>query len=287
VTDVQRRWSRGFVYDSAVPMYLDRHDAPGVTAEELAEAHRQDVEVQEKYGVRYHTYWFDPDGGSVFCLAEGPSEHAIAAVHEEAHGQLASAIIELDPTAPLNAIFGSVPTHPVGTAYTEPAMRAIVFTDVCGSVAQVHALGDDGHMELLREHNEIVRRELDVHTGREVKHTGDGIMSAFTSVTSAVEFSIAAQRSFDERNSGAATPLEVSIGIAAGEPVTDDNDDLFGAAVQLAARLCDAAPAGDITVSVAVRELCMGKRIGFEDRGTMTLKGLPEPVQTYAVSWRP
>lgn len=267
-------------------MFIDRHDAPGVTAEELADAHRLDVAVQAKHGVRYHTYWFDPDRGSVFCLAEGPSERAIVAVHEEAHGMAASAVIEIDPAAPLNTFLGPVPAHQVGTAYTAPAMRAIVFTDVRGSVAQTHELGDDGHMTVLREHNEIVRRHLGAHSGREVKHTGDGIMAAFTSVTSAVEFAIAAQQSFDARNSDAATLLDVGIGISAGEPVTDDNDDLFGAAVQLAARLCDAAAPGDIAVSIVVRELCIGKRFSFVDRGAMQLKGMPEPVRTYAVSWR-
>jgi class 3 adenylate cyclase len=269
-----------------MPMYLDRHDAPGITPEELAEAHNRDVDVQDKYGVRYHTYWFDPQQGTVFCLAEGPSEQAVVGVHEEAHGQIPSAIIELDPTAPLNAVFGALPTYPVGTAYTAPAMRAIVFTDVCGSVAQVQQLGDDGHMQMLRAHNDIVRRALETHGGREVKHTGDGIMAAFTSVSAAVEFAVSAQRGFDEHSQDLTVPLEVSIGISAGEPVTDDNDDLFGAAVQLAARLCAAAGSGEIAVSTAVRELAMGKRIVFEDRGVVALKGLSEPVQVFAVPWR-
>jgi class 3 adenylate cyclase len=267
-------------------MYLDRHDAPGITAEELAEAHRQDTAVQEKHGVRYSTYWFDPEQGTVFCLAEGPSERAVVAVHEEAHGQLPSAVIELDPAAPLNAFFGAIPVHPVGTAYAEPAMRAIVFTDIRGSVAQTIELGDDGHMAVLRVHNEIVRRGLGEHGGREVKHTGDGIMAAFGSVSSAVEFAIDAQRAFTTRNAEAELPFHVGIGISAGEPVTGDNDDLFGATVQLAARLCAAADGGDIAVSVAVRELCLGKRFAFADRGPMPLKGIPEPVQSYAVIWR-
>ncbi|MDP9333955.1 MAG: adenylate/guanylate cyclase domain-containing protein [Actinomycetota bacterium] len=198
----------------------------------------------------------------------------------------ASVILELDATAPLNAFFGSLPVHPVGTAYTAPAMRAIVFTDVCGSVAQTHALGDDGHMLLLGEHDEIVRSELASHDGREVKHTGDGIMAAFTSVVSAVAFATAVQRRLHVRNEKAVTPFQVSVGISAGEPVTDDHHDLFGAAVQLAARLCAAASPGDIAVSVAVRELCVGKPFRFEDRGELSLKGLPEPTKTYAVSWR-
>ena len=231
----------GGVFLRTVPMFIDRHDAPGVTPEELANAHRLDVAIQDKHGVHYHTYWFDPDNGSVFCLAEGPSKQAIETVHRESHGLLASTILELDESAPLNNFFGSVPSHPVGTAYTAPALRAIVFTDVCGSVAQTQQLGDDGHMQLLGEHNAIVRSELDKYDGREVKHTGDGIMAAFTSVVSAVAFAVEVQRRVHERNSKAIVPFEVSIGISAGEPVTDDHDDLFGAAVQLAARLCAAA----------------------------------------------
>lgn len=267
-------------------MYIDRHDAPGVSPEQLADAHRMDVEEQARHDVRYHTYWFDPDAGSVFCLAEGPSRQAVEEVHRQSHGLVASTILELDETTPLNAFFGSLPSHPVGTAYTAPAIRAIVFTDVCGSVAQTQQLGDEGHMRLLAEHNEIVRTALGSNNGREVKHTGDGIMAAFTSVVSAVSFAVEVQRRMHLRNEDATVPLHVSVGISAGEPVTGDNDDLFGAAVQLAARLCAAAPAGDIVVSVAVRELCVGKAFRFDDHGKLSLKGLPEPTQAYVVSWR-
>jgi len=267
-------------------MFMDRHLSIDLSPEELAAAHTLDLEAQEKYAVHYHTYWFDPDRQSVFCLAEGPSKDAIEAVHRESHGVIADTIVELDPNVPLNAMFGALPTHPPGEAYTAPAMRAIVFTDVCGSVAQTQELGDEGHVALLHDHDSLVRAELALHDGREVKHTGDGIMASFTSVSSAVAFAIAVQSALDRRNQQAAAQLHVSIGISAGEPVTNDSEDLFGAAVQLAARLCDAAHAGDISVSIAVRELCMGKRFRFEDRGTIPLKGLPEPAQTYAVIWR-
>jgi class 3 adenylate cyclase len=267
-------------------MFMDRHAPIDISPEELAAAHQLDLEAQDKYGVHYHTYWFDPDRRSVFCLAEGPSKDAVEAVHRESHGVLADVIVEVDPNVPLNAMFGSLPSHPPGEAYTAQAMRTIVFTDVCGSVAQTHDLGDEGHVALLHEHDEIVRAELARHNGREVKHTGDGLMASFASVSAAVACAIAVQAALRERNEHAPTPLHVSIGISAGEPVTDDNDDLFGAAVQLAARLCDAAPAGDIVVSIAVRELCMGKQFRFEDRGTIPIKGLPELTQAYAVTWR-
>ncbi len=267
-------------------MFIDRHDVPGATPEDLANAHQLDVAIQEEHGVRYHTYWFEPENGSVFCLAEGPSKQAIETVHREAHGLLASTILELDGFVPLNQFFGQLPHHPTGTAYTAPALRAIVFTDVCGSVAQTQELGDDGHMQLLNEHNRIVRTALVTHDGREVKHTGDGIMAAFTSVVSAVAFAIDVQRQLDARNQVAEIPFAVSIGISAGEPVTDEHDDLFGAAVQLAARLCAAADSGEIAVSVAVRELCLGKSLRFDDLGELTLKGMAESTRAYSVTWR-
>jgi len=266
-------------------MFMDRHVSIEISPEELAAAHELDLQAQDKYGVRYHTYWFDPDRKSVFCLAEGPNIDAIEAVHRDSHGVTADSIVEVDPNVPLNALLGPLPAHPPGEAYTAPAMRAIVFTDMCGSVAQTQELGDEGHLALLHDHNEIVRSELARHDGREVKHTGDGIMASFTSVSAAVAFAIGVQAELRSRNEHAPTPLDVSIGISAGEPVTDDHDDLFGAAVQLAARLCDTAQAGDIAASIAVRELCMGKQFRFEDRGAIPLKGLPESTHTYAVIW--
>jgi class 3 adenylate cyclase len=266
-------------------MYIDRHDAAGLSPEEVAEAHHRDIAVQERYGVRYHTYWFDPEAGTVFCLAEGPTKEAVEAVHQSAHGAVASTILELDQNAPLNALFGSLPDHPVGTPYAAPGVRVIVFTDICGSVQQTQELGDDGHLQLLRDHNDVVRAELAAHFGREVKHTGDGIMAAFSSVSSAVAFAVSVQRALAERNRHEAIALHVRIGVSAGEPVTDDHDDLFGAAVQLAKRLCDCAPPGDIFVSLAVRELCVGKQFQFEDRGPVALKGLSEATPTYAVAW--
>jgi class 3 adenylate cyclase len=268
-------------------MYLDRHEGVTVSPEELAAAHQADLVEEGDLGVHYHTYWFDPERATVFCLAEGPNAEAIEEVHRRAHGVMASAIIEIDPTAPLNSFLGPMPQHPPGTAYTESAMRAIVFTDVRGSVAQTQALGDDGHLRVLREHNEIVRGALGTHGGREVKHTGDGIMASFTSVAHSVSFAVEVQERLANRNATAEVPLHVGIGISAGEPVTDDDGDLFGAAVQLAARLCGAAAPGAITVSIAVRELCIGKTFTFADLGLLTLKGMPEPTQTYAVVWRP
>jgi class 3 adenylate cyclase len=266
-----------------MPFFLDRHDAPGSTAADIAAAHALDLSVQERHGVRYVTYWFDEAGGKVFCLAEGPGKAALEAVHREAHGLVADDIIEVGD-GPINAFLGPIREHPPGEAYVDPAVRAILFTDLCGSIEQTQALGDQGHLAILREHDGIVRTALSGHGGRETKHTGDGIMASFRSVVSAVDGAIAIQRSLAARNRDAATPFDVRIGISAGEPVAD-HDDLFGAAVQLAARLCSVTPPGSIAVSTAVRELCIGKRLEFECTGPIVLKGFAEPVQVHQVVW--
>jgi class 3 adenylate cyclase len=269
-----------------VALFMDRHDGVDVTPEQIAAAHARDLDAQARYDVRYLTYWFDPARGTVFCLMEGPSREAVDAVHLEAHAESASVIIELPDGMPIEMLFGNLPDQPDDRATITPATRAIVFTDMCGSVAQTHQLGDEGHMSFLREHDRIVRYALTLHHGREVKHTGDGMMASFTSVASAVAFAVQVQRDVQRRNDEGSPSLDLSIGISAGEPVTDQSDDLFGAAVQLAARLCSKAPAGAILVSVAVRELCIGKSFDFHDNGRLELKGLPEPTQTYAVAWQ-
>jgi hypothetical protein len=79
-----------------MPRFLDVHNgAPGVTLEELAELHRKDLAVQDKYGVQYFKYWYDAATGKVFCLSEAPSKEAALAVHREAHGEMPDEIFEV------------------------------------------------------------------------------------------------------------------------------------------------------------------------------------------------
>jgi hypothetical protein len=79
-----------------MPLYIDIHrDLVGLTAEAIEEAHRKDLEVQEKYGVKYLKYWYDLNTGRAFCLVEAPNKEAAIAVHREAHGLMASEIIEV------------------------------------------------------------------------------------------------------------------------------------------------------------------------------------------------
>src|SRR3990172_8375777 len=117
-------------------------------------------------------------------------------------------------------------------------LQTILFTDMEGSTTLTQRLGDDKAQEILRTHNAILRDALNIHGGSEVKHTGDGIMATFPSAPRPLACPVAVQRQLASHNeSDAETPLRVRIGLNAGEPVAED-DDLFGAAVQLAARIC-------------------------------------------------
>ena len=142
-------------------------------------------------------------------------------------------------------------------------------------------------MELLRTHNSIIRGALAAHGGCEVKHTGDGIMASFVTPSHAVECSIVIQRQFHTHNEEADTEshLRVRIGVNAGEPVTEDGD-LFGAAVQLASRICNCAEPSEILVANVMREICIGKGFLFLDHGTQSLRGFENPVQLWVVTWR-
>lgn len=77
-------------------LFMDVHKhVDGLTADAVVEAHRKDLQVQNKYGVNYLKYWFNEKDGTVFCLCEAPNKEAAEKVHREAHGLLADEIIEV------------------------------------------------------------------------------------------------------------------------------------------------------------------------------------------------
>jgi class 3 adenylate cyclase len=171
------------------------------------------------------------------------------------------------------------------TAAAPSAFRTILFTDMESSTTLTRRLGDAAAQEVLRTHNTIVRDALKAHDGSETKHTGDGIMASFASASRALECAIAIQRAFAAHNESANEPIRVRIGLNAGEPVAED-EDLFGTAVQLAARICAHAEPEQILAPIVVRELAVGKRFLFADLGGVAPRGFDDPVRLFEVRWR-
>jgi class 3 adenylate cyclase len=277
-----------------MPLYMDIHELPeGTTPEDIAKAHAKDMETQRKYGVEYSKYWVNESGKKLFCLVHAPNAEAAECVHREAHGMMAEKLIEIQPEL-AEGFLGGVETNATGAAILpggradarDPGIRTVLFTDVVNSTTLTQSLGDEAALAILGVHDVIVRDALSVLGGREVKHTGDGIMASFVSTVAAVRCAIQIQCELAKHaQANPARHLKVRVGAAAGEPV-EQNNDLFGSTVQLASRLCGHAQPEQILVSNAIAELCLGKGLVFEDLGEVTLKGFGYPVRAHAAAWK-
>lgn len=162
----------------------------------------------------------------------------------------------------------------------------IMFTDIVSSTHMTQTLGDRLAQQLIHRHNTIVRQALSTCGGDEIKQTGDGIMASFPWASNAIDAAIAIQKAVKTYNRQSPTvPLEIRIGLNAGEPIVENND-LFGLTVQIASRICSEAGKNQIYVSSVVKELAIGKNYSFKPLGDFTLKGISEPQAIYEVLWQ-
>jgi class 3 adenylate cyclase len=159
----------------------------------------------------------------------------------------------------------------------------VLFTDLVESTDLTERLGDTVANELRQVHDDTVSDAVSAHGGAVIKYVGDGLFARFATASSA----LAAARSITNRvrdhNAATTGPeLRLRIGINAGEPIEEDGD-LHGSAVNLAARVCAAAVAGETLMTNTVRELATGKGFAFDDHGTLRLKGFTEVQHLYAL----
>jgi class 3 adenylate cyclase len=271
-----------------MPLFMDIHELHGADPKAVAEAHAADVGLQAKYGVEYTKYWLNKEGGKLFCLCHAPSADAAERVHREAHGLVAERIIRVD--ADVAEAFLGDGTDIEGEARIgdkrDTAIRTVVFTDIVESTSLTQRVGDTVAMEFIALHDIVVRNALTLTGGREVKHTGDGIMASFHSAEDAMHYAARIQSDLTSNSFvRGGMRLQVRVGAAAGEPVERHND-LFGSTVQLAARLCNAAAPDEVLVSDSVTALCTAGGFRFVDRGGMTLKGFDQPQHSASLNWR-
>lgn len=188
--------------------------------------------------------------------------------------------------SPFEAVAAAMGTwNRPGDRITGSNIVTILFTDMVGSTKLTQDVGDNAAQNTVRLHNAIVRTALAEHQGVEVKHTGDGIMASFAAPSQAVEAAAAIQRAVRDHNRLIPEQtLHLRIGINAGEPIVED-DDLFGTAVQLAARVCAEAEADGVLVGNVVRELIAGKGYPTRALPPRTLRGIAEPQVLHVVDW--
>ncbi len=256
-----------------MPLYMDRHEVPGATAQDVAEAHMSDLEEASKFDVEFFSYWFDANDGAVFCFAKAPSEDSMVSVHEASHGLVPARIIEVNESDVVSFL-GRV-HDPVDASEITSPFRTIAFTDIVGSTELLDRKGQAEFMVLLTEHDLMVRKALMSWEGQEVKHTGDGFMVSFGDVGKALGWALELRSAFDAHED-----LSIRLGMDAGEPV-DQYDDIFGAVVTMASRICASTGPGKVRVSDVVHELGVERAFTFSEGEPETLKGFSEPTTLY------
>jgi class 3 adenylate cyclase len=193
---------------------------------------------------------------------------------DELHRIAAEALSETSTPQFEDAETPGVPAPPA-------AMRIILVSDLVSSTQINDRLGDARYIELLREHDSIIRTHLAHHDGVEFKHTGDGIGAWFFSVDCALRCATAVQQDFARRAPGPhGEPWRVRTALAAGEPQLVGHD-LFGLAVTIAFRVADHAGPGEVLVTSDVAGLARGLSWVFETRGTTALKGVRQEVELF------
>jgi TolB-like protein len=166
-------------------------------------------------------------------------------------------------------------------AKLEHRLAAIMATDVVGYSQSMQA-DEAGTLAALSGIRQVTDNQISQHRGRIANTAGDSVVAEFGSAVQAVSCAIALQQELSSRTRDA--DLQVRIGIHLGD-VVDKGGDLFGTAVNVAARLEGIAQPGGIVVSAAVRDAIAGKlAASFADLGPQTLKNIAEPLRAYALS---
>jgi len=159
---------------------------------------------------------------------------------------------------------------------SERTLATVLFTDLVASTDKAATIGDRGWAELLERHHAAVRRQLDRFRGREIDNAGDGFLASFDGPARAVACASAIVE--DARALG----LNVRAGVHTGE-CEQVGDKLGGMTLHLGARIAASAQPDEVLVSSIVRDLVAGSGIEFDERGSHTLKGVPDEWRLYAV----
>jgi len=236
---------------------MDRHDvSETVTAENVAELHQADLKIQDQFGCRGLTYWFDEKRKTAFCLIEAPDAKAIHKMHDRAHGQIPHSIIEVDASI-VESFLGRIgdPEKAQNTTLNiinDPAFRTIMVMSL-----KRLSLKQNGSLQSkssLHNYNNAVLNLMKTYEGTPVKQTENHFLVSFKSVSNAVHAAFAIQLLFkDFRNEVHNDKFFLKIGLSAGVPVIE-NKLIFEDTIKLAERMCKITK-GEIIVSSEVKEL--------------------------------
>jgi AraC-like DNA-binding protein len=250
-------------------LFMDRHNVPGVTAEQVAEAHQKDLEIQKKYGCRVLTYWFDEQSGMAFCLIDAPSRDALVNMHNDAHGLVPNQIIQVDDNL-INSFLGRITdpeTRGNGGAFreiiNESGFRTILFIEYKDPVSLIIKKGKDRYSVLFKECSELIDRILKKFNGRKIIDRNYDNVASFVSIADAIECALEIQEKMKSPyDKSSLIRVDAAIGISLGAPVSENNM-VFGETVKLSKRLASAAKEGQIFLASGLRDFYKKQSLNY------------------------
>ena len=240
-----------------MPIYMDVHIVPGVKAKDVADAHRKDLLHQDEHACKCMTYWIDEERENIFCLIEAPNKEAVIEMHNKAHGLVPNRVIEVSSNI-VESFLGRI-YDPENTAvmsdglkvFEDPSYRVLVVIEYEDSVLLQLKLGNEKAANLLHTLQQITRKHLINHGGREAENENAGFIISFTSASKALDY---ANSVLTELKQAQLQETGYRIALHGGEPLESSNR-LFGDTIQFAQHLCFIAGDQKIVVSCSVKNL--------------------------------
>jgi AraC-like DNA-binding protein len=240
-----------------MPIYMDRHDvAESITAEIVAQIHQEDLRIQDQFGCRGLTYWFDEKRKTAFCLIEAPDGETIKKMHNKAHGQVPHHVIEVESSI-VESFLGRIedPGKAKDTTLNiinDPAFRTIMVIRLQQLSPEYN--GDDQTKFSLQRFTDQISPILNVYGEKPVKQTRDYTLVSFRSLSDAVHAALDIRSKFKKfRNEIRNNEIFMKIGLSAGVPVTEKKS-IFEDTIRLAEWMCEIIDA-EILVSSEVKSL--------------------------------
>jgi len=226
----------------AMPIFMDRHDIPGVTAKAVAEAHQEDLKIQHEFDCKGLTYWFDEIKGMAFCLIEAPDKESVQRLHDYAHGLIPNKVIEVESDL-VESFLGRIedPADQKQSGIpviSDPAFRAILV--VCPASPANNLISVKWRSEF--------KQTIDQHNGLQVEHAENGHLASFRSVKDAVGCALTLLQPDQKQTSSSTGSVPLRIGLSAGVPVSED-EVFFGRTVKAAQRLAFITQPGQVAIS--------------------------------------
>lgn len=241
-----------------MPIYMDLHIVPGITAKGVAQAHVLDLNIQEEFQCSCMTYWIDEANNSAFCLIEAPNENAVRELHKRSHGLMPYNIIEVNKDAVASFLGRLYDPEVTGVKieelkiFNDPAYRCLVFIDITDPILLKNQIGEESIEILIKRYFKKLK-EYSSRWGGEIAEHTEHLTSilCFSSSQNALNCALEMAGAFSTKEKEI---LAFKISLNAGMPVSS-SDKIFGETIELGKRLLYTSKNHKVVVAADVKDI--------------------------------